>query len=191
MQRSRQLADKRNKSKMKKGRKFSKISLRVLKAVGEFGVETINLMTTIPSDQFVAGGRVHYRRAYDLKRRGYLAVKKDKKNRSFFHLTPKGKLRLLKYLHLEKLRKGKWDGHWRVIIFDIPESLKKWREYLRKDLRNLGFQQLQRSVYITPYPVTGELHQILEEWNLRKYFRYLTVSEIDGADKLKKQFKLK
>lgn len=97
----------------------------------------------------------------------------------------------MKYLHLEKIRKKKWDGHWRVIIFDIPETLKKWREYLRAELRNLGFKQLQYSVYITPYPVTGELHELLDEWNMKKHFRYMTVTEIDGENKLKKLFSLK
>ncbi len=177
---------------MRKGRKLSEKSLAILRAVADFGVMAINDLTTLPPDQYPVGAfRVAYRRTYDLKRRGFVEIKKDKKNRSFFHLTPKGKLQILKYLHLEKLMKRKWDGHWRVIIFDIPESLKKWREYLRSDLRNLGFHKLQYSVYITPYPVTGELHELLEEWNLKKYFRYLTVMEIDGEDKLKRIFKLK
>lgn len=129
-----------------------------------------------------------YKQLYNLNRHGYLRIKKNNKNQSFFHLTPKGKLSVLKYLHLEKIRRGHWDKHWRVIIFDIPESLKKWREYLRKDLKNLGFLPLQESVYITPYPVTGELDELLKDWGLRKYFRYLTVSEIDGEDELKRMF---
>ncbi|KKW28521.1 MAG: PaaX domain protein [Parcubacteria group bacterium GW2011_GWA2_52_8] len=85
----------------------------------------------------------------------------------------------------------KWDHRWRVIVFDIPENLKKWREYLRKELKDLGFLPLQESVYITPFPVTGELDELLKARNLRKYFRYLTVTEIDGIDDLQRQFKIK
>lgn len=126
----------------------------------------------------------------DLARGGYV-IKRQKNNQSFFHLAPKGKLSILKYLQLERLKLKKWDKQWRVIIFDLPETLKKWREYLRRELKNLGFFPLQESVYITPYPVTGELDQLLKEWNLRKYFRYLTVSEIDEEDFLRKIFGLK
>jgi len=35
------------------------------------------------------------------------------------------------------------------------------------------------------------LDQYLKEWNLRKYFRYLTVSEIDNEDEFKEIFGLK
>lgn len=156
-------------------------------------------LTTLPPDHRVSlsGGRVYYRPYYQqvhkLARSGYVKIKKDKgaKNQSFFHLTPKGRLSILKYLHLEKLKIRKWDKHWRVIIFDIPEKLKKWREYVRNEFKNLGFHPLQESVYITPYPVTGELDELLKEWGLRKYFRYLTVTEIDDARELKKEFDLK
>lgn len=174
-----------------KKRKLSQKSLSVLKAIGELGATMFELMTSIPPDQYVTGAtRVHYRRVYDLKRKGYVQMKKDKKNQSFFHLTPKGKLQLLKYLHLEKIKKGKWDRRWRIVVFDIPEKMKKWRNYIRHDLKELGFEPLQESVYITPYPVTSELDEKLKVWGLRKYFRYITVSEIDGEEKLKNEFNL-
>ena len=182
----------KNYKQMARGRRLTQKSLIILKAIGLVGASFLDVVTTLGPDQYVSGAyRVRYRRSYDLKRSGYIHIKRDKNNRSFFHLTPKGKLQLLKYLHLEKLVKAKWDKQWRVIIFDIPESLKKWRGYLRVDLKNLGFHHLQESVYITPYPVTGELDQLLKECNLRKYFRYLTVSEVDGLEELKKQFNLK
>ena len=118
-------------------------------------------------------------------------MKKQKNsNKSFFQLTPKGKLAILKYLHLQKTKTGKWDKKWRVIIFDIPEDKKKIREYLRRELITLGFVLLQQSVYITPYPITGDLDQMLHQWRTRKYFRYLTVSEIDDERELKEIFGL-
>lgn len=176
---------------MKKGRKLNEASLRVLKALLEVGAlsyldfERMHKKNEIPWDH-----RSVFLKLYDLRRSGYIK-ERDKKNQSFFHLTPKGKLKVLKYLHLEKLKTGRWDGKWRVIIFDLPETIRKWRDYLRKELINLGFYPLQESVYITPHPVTGELDQLLKEWNLRKYFRYLTVSEIDNEYLLKQVFGLK
>ena len=134
--------------------------------------------------------RSYAKSLYGLSRRGYVEIKREN-NESFFHLTPKGRLAVLKHLHLEKLLTRKWDGNWRVAIFDIPEELKAWREYLRPKLKDMGFFPLQESVYITPYPVTEDLNQLLDKHGLRDHFRYLTVTEIDGESELKKQFKLK
>ena len=46
------------------------------------------------------------------------------------------------------------------------------------------------SVYITPYPVLDELDRLLKERKLRDYFRYITVTEIDGEEELKEKFNL-
>lgn len=177
---------------MNRGRKLSEKSLLVLSSLYRVG--------TMVADDFLNGkmGEAYSRklqygmakRLYNLADRGYVTKVVDKNNQSFFHLTPKGKLSILKFLHLEKLKLIKWDGNFRVIIFDIPERLRKSRGYLRKELKRLGFHPIQESVYITPYPVTGELDQLLKEWGMRKYFRYLTVSEIDGEGKLKLIFGL-
>lgn len=177
-----------------KKRRLGEKSLMILKAIGDEMVEFVNIMTTLPPDQYAVGAvrirnRRYYQRTYNLYKSGYIKIQK-KQNRSFFSLTPKGKLEFLKYLHLEKIFKQKWDGRWRVIIFDIPEKLKKLREYMRAELKYLKFQPLQESVYITPYPVTGELNTLLKKQNLKKYFRYLTVTEIDGEEELKKLFGL-
>ena len=176
---------------MRRGRKLSQKSLQILNSVLYAGLRTFS--------DIVEGGHEYDRRLYratykaifGLRNNGYLQIRKDRNNKSFFHLTPKGKLSILKYLHLEKLMSKKWDHRWRVIVFDIPENLKKWREYLRKELKDLGFLPLQESVYITPFPVTGELDELLKARNLRKYFRYLTVTEIDGIDDLQRQFEIK
>ena len=177
---------------MKKGRKLNEESHRVLQLLLDKGSMSINDLTAIHfSGRFPWDHRRVFLKLYSLRRSGYVKSR-DKENQSFFHLTPKGKLQILKYVHLERLKGKKWDGHWRIVIFDLPESLKKWRDYLRNELKsNLGFWPLQESVYITPYPVMGELNELLKEWNLRKYFRYITVTEIDNEHELRQAFGLK
>ena len=175
---------------MAKGRTLGSESLRIINALIEARALDCNeLWSLVLQHQPSLDRRQLQYKLYNLQRQGYIQARK-KNNVSFFHVTPRGKLRALKFIHLEKLRQGKWDGRWRVIIFDIPETLKKWREYLRKELKQLGFYPLQESVYITPYPVTGELDEVLKEWNLRKHFRYLTVSEIDNEKEFKAVFDL-
>ncbi len=49
-----------------------------------------------------------------------------------------------------------WDGRWRLVLFDVPESFRAKRNQLRRYLRNRGFGYLQNSVWITPDPVNEQ-----------------------------------
>ncbi len=49
-----------------------------------------------------------------------------------------------------------WDGLWRMVLFDVPVSRDSTRNKLRDYLRHRGFGFLQRSVWITPHPLTDE-----------------------------------
>jgi phenylacetic acid degradation operon negative regulatory protein len=50
----------------------------------------------------------------------------------------------------------RWDGRWRLVLFDVPESRSVARNKLRHYLQNRGFGYLQNSVWITPDPVKEE-----------------------------------
>lgn len=50
----------------------------------------------------------------------------------------------------------RWDGKWRLVIFDVPQSKASARARLRRSLADRGFGYLQNSVWITPDPLTGE-----------------------------------
>ena len=45
-----------------------------------------------------------------------------------------------------------WDGKWRIILLDLPESRKAERESLRYLLKKAGFVCLKNSAWISPYP---------------------------------------
>jgi len=49
-----------------------------------------------------------------------------------------------------------WDGHWRLVLFDVPEARSFRRRSLRRHLHRLHFGRLQKSVWITPDPVQDE-----------------------------------
>ncbi|HEY5551230.1 MAG TPA: hypothetical protein VIK52_05040 [Opitutaceae bacterium] len=46
----------------------------------------------------------------------------------------------------------KWDGRWRLVLFDIPENQRTVRTRLSRGLRQLGFGYLQNSVWVSPDP---------------------------------------
>jgi DNA-binding transcriptional regulator PaaX len=117
---------------------------------------------------------------------------KENSNRSYtLILTNKGKLKSLTYYFQEmKIEKKNWDNKWRAVIFDIPEKLRSGRDVLREKLKQLGFYELQKSVFVFPYECADEIEFIIELFNLRKYVRFGVFETIDNEFHLKKIFKL-
>ena len=56
-----------------------------------------------------------------------------------------GKKKALEYKleEIEIKKPNKWDGKWRMVLFDIPHSKKKARDVLRFHLKRLDFFQYQ------------------------------------------------
>ncbi len=82
----------------------------------------------------------------------------------------------------------RWDGMWRVVLFDIPERQKKAREALRTHLTQIGLKELQKSVFIHPHPCADEVDFIVELYQLRPFVRQLTAKAVDNEIHLKHQF---
>lgn len=125
-----------------------------------------------------------------LQKRNYISITHTK-GQIYISLTPSGKKKAKQYQidDLEIKHQKKWDKKWRILIFDIPENSRIKREALRGKLKQLGFQILQRSVWIYPYPCTNELKL------LKKFFgfsenNYLLI-ESNNIGKLTKKYKRK
>lgn len=63
----------------------------------------------------------------------------------------------------------KWDGVWRLVIFDIPENQRKLRSILRSRLKLWGFIQWQKSVWATKRNIMNELEDIISELKIEKW----------------------
>lgn len=124
--------------------------------------------------------------------RSRLVNKKENPDGSFTCLlTDKGKIKALTYYFQEmKIEGTRWDGKWRVVIFDIPEKLKNARDALRRKLKELGFYELQKSVFVFPYDCKDEIDFVIEFFELRKYVRYGVLDFIDNDLHLRKIFHL-
>ncbi len=78
-------------------------------------------------------------------------------------LDEKRKRRKEKALLNYKEKKEKWDGKWRIVIFDIPEANKRVRQVLRETLKVLEFWPLQKSVWVSKNNYTKELRNWIED----------------------------
>jgi len=83
-----------------------------------------------------------------------------------------------------------WDNMWRIVMFDIPEPLKRTREAFRMHFKNMGFYEFQKSVFVHPYPCSKEIEYLLEFYQARKFVRFIVAKEIDNAAELKRHFRL-
>ena len=130
----------------------------------------------------------YYNTVWQMKKRGIVKVE-SKKGKKFIQLTKKGQLQAL--LYKSKLpRSGKWDGKWRIVVFDIPESARIQRNLLRRLLRDAEFIKLQNSVFISPYSLNREAIKYLKETKLIDYIRICRVDELDDDKDLRKIFKI-
>ena len=84
----------------------------------------------------------------------------------------------------------KWDGGWRIVFFDIPEHKRKYRDYLRKVLKLIGFNEFQRSIWIYPYPAPSFLKDLMFEYNIKPHVRFITTNLVDDDSDLRKIFGL-
>jgi len=107
-------------------------------------------------------------------------------------LDDEGKKKILKYdLENMKIKKPKkWDGLWRIVIFDVHERFKKGRDALAVGLKRLNFYPIQKSVFIYPYECKNEVDFITEIFQLRPYVRFILAKSIDIDLELKEKFDL-
>lgn len=115
-----------------------------------------------------------------------------KEDKTFIALTSKGEERLSKYklkeVEIEKPKK--WDGKWRVIIFDIQERKRGTRDALRLELENLGFLRLQNSVWIHPYDCEDVVVLLKSSFSLGKEVLHMLVDRVENDKWLRKKFGL-
>lgn len=95
-----------------------------------------------------------------------------------------------KFDELQIKKPSRWDRKWRLVMFDIPHVKKRARDALRNKLRELGFYQLQKSVFIYPYPCENEIDFIAEVFNIRRHILLITANDFEGSDKLQYYFGL-
>lgn len=127
----------------------------------------------------------------------YIKIIRDKRNKNSdeenykIFLTKKGVLESIRY-KVDQQQKQKWDGKWRIIIFDVLENRRKIRDLLRNRLKWLGFKELQKSVWIFPYDARKEIEQILEVCHIDVIgdVRFLTVEKMNNDEDLRKDFGL-
>ncbi len=112
----------------------------------------------------------------------YGLVKEDE---GIFTLTPWGKKLAKRIKGYRKVLNKKWDGKYRMVIFDIPEKQRQHRDWLRSQLYYLEYTQLQKSVFISKYPLTSEVIKEIKERDIDEGVNYILADQIYNIQKTK------
>jgi DNA-binding transcriptional regulator PaaX len=79
-----------------------------------------------------------------------------------YRLTKLGRLHALGGRDPQESWSRKWDGRWRLVVFDVPTTQNSRRSRLTRYLRKRGFGRLQNSVWITPDVLEEEMKTLSE-----------------------------
>ena len=120
--------------------------------------------------------------------KGYVVVEDGKAR-----LTPKGETFavFLKEGSVAIKKPKRWDGKWRIIIFDIPEKKKYKREQIRMMLADLGCTRLQDSVWVYPYDLEDIVTLLKTELYVGKNLLYIIADKIENDSSLRTHFSLR
>lgn len=72
-----------------------------------------------------------------------------------------------------------WDGKWRVILLDLPESRKDERDSLRYLLKKAGFVCIKNSAWISPLPYEHLFANIKRDFGLTTELMIIVSGTID------------
>ena len=127
-----------------------------------------------------------------LRKQGCIKIKKDN-HQIYISLTEEGRKKAgwLQIDSLEIKRPKKWDGRWRLVIFDIAQLKKIYREAFRGKLKELGFMPLQKSVWVHPFKCKDEIELLRKFFGLsEEEMRLVVAQSIGDESRLRKEFKI-
>ena len=176
------------------------ITKETLLKIAEIGILVLPALTSpyfiryIVKKYFKEINKKRVRAIRDLKKKKLIDIQELKDGSVRVCLTEGGKKLILQY-ELEKLKikkPEKWDGKWRVIIYDIPHRLRRASDAFRIKIRELGMYQLQKSIWIYPYDCIKELDFlcVIFQIPLEECVLYFKAEELPWQKEIKHFFSL-
>jgi phenylacetic acid degradation operon negative regulatory protein len=98
---------------------------------------------------------------YRLRKAGLIADCDVLGGRRVLELTDDGRSRLPDSCRPNRFWKRKWNRLWYVLVYDVPESERPYRNALREFLRRMRMGCLQRSVWVTPRDIRPEYDDLV------------------------------
>ena len=103
---------------------------------------------------------------YRLRESGLAATARSAGKLPALRLTEEGRKHLPVYYRPDLQWNSTWNGIWYMLIFDVPEKERSYRDSLRRFLKRLRMGCLQKSVWITPRDIRPEYSDLEKAANI-------------------------
>lgn len=97
-----------------------------------------------------------------------------------YKITDKGYKELCLTFPFFRYLKQEWDGQWRIISYEIPESKRELRDRLRREMVGWGLGPWHRSFWITPHPIVENLRDLVYGREEEKYVQAFESTHVFG-----------
>lgn len=120
-----------------------------------------------------------YHIVHRLRERGWVETYKSE-GKIIVKLTHKGHTQL----KIEKaIKENKWDGSYRLVIFDIPEKHRKIRNVFRHRLKEWGLRPWQKSVWVSKKDIAKPLREFIKELGIEDWVLVLISKDVGSVRK--------
>lgn len=171
--------------------------LKILAVTGFIGASLVmpglpKVITLFQKKQYKKWGHFNRRRlkaALKRMEKGGVIQESEVDGELVFRITEKGRFKVFKYqLEEMSLKRSSWDGKWRLVAYDIPKSKKNQADAFRLLLKKMCFLQLQKSLWLTPYPCKDEIEFLKELYSFKDNVTVLTISQLEGEAEYREYF---
>jgi len=121
---------------------------------------------------------------YNFRKQGLINIQRNN-HQIHISLTEEGKKKAgwLQIDNLKIAKPKKWDGKWRMAMFDIAQLKKSYRDAFRGKLKELGFYPFQKSVWIHPFDCRPEIDLLRTFFGLSERELCFVIAEDVGNER--------
>lgn len=127
----------------------------------------------------------------DLYRKGIVTLSGTRGARMALLTDAGRRLIFLNNLSLRVPNKKNWNELWFMVSFDIPATAKRARDSLRRKLKEIGFVEYQKSLYLFPVGGESEVDFIVDYYGVKPWVRYFYVADLQDDTKYRALFGLR
>lgn len=128
-----------------------------------------------------------------LARKGFISFV-ERGGKKYARITEAGRRTLIleeQKAAVRAKRGERWDKHYRMVIFDIPERKRNTRAALRRTMIEAGFLCIQGSVWIYPYDCEDLIALLKADLHIGKDALYTIVEKIENDAWIRRYFGLR
>ncbi len=148
--------------------------------------------------------KIHVRNVVEKIQLKIGTLRKDRVIDTITHLEKDGYIKLERNVYPKLSKKGHvylemisqkqkkyWDRRFRIVVTDNIETHPNNKIYLRTKIKEYGFLQFARGLWIYPYPCDAFLELLNIEYTLKTPLTHFTAQDNDSLSLARKHFRLR